>query len=178
MKFYRQITSFFFCAPNWAKSCVGYREIFRRDTISRYQSQKFGIWIRILWYRMIWDMISRYIAICRSISHRITSKHEANTNSTRTHHLDAVYSCFFCFVSASSWLVLRLAFFVVLLLSISWTHVTGLTVPPANSNLVPSGLGLFPDRMFVLLHFSFSFSFLSPSFFLLDNTWYLVPGTP
>ena len=51
----------------------------------------------------------------------------------------------------------------------------GLTVPPANSNLVPSGLGLLPEhvRLF-LFHFSFHFLFfLSLSNFLLD-TWYLV----
>ena len=35
-------------APNWAKNSVRYREIFRRDTISRYQSQNFGIWIQYL----------------------------------------------------------------------------------------------------------------------------------
>ena len=35
-------------APNWAKNSVRYQEIFRRDTISRYQSQQLGIWIQYL----------------------------------------------------------------------------------------------------------------------------------
>ena len=55
---------------------------------------------RILRYRMIWDIISRYIATYHAISHRITSKHQAYTNSTKTHYFVAVYSCFFGFVSA------------------------------------------------------------------------------
>ena len=54
-------------------------------------------------------------------------------------------------------------------------HIIGLTVPAAKSNLVPSRLGLLPERMFVLFHFSISFLLFSffPSLFLLD-TWYLI----
>ena len=115
-------------APKWAKKSVRYREIYRRDTISRYQSQKFGMWIQLT---------SRYIVSCdiawygtwypdiyrETMSHRITSKHQANTNSTKTHHLVAAFSFFFSALSLpSSSLVLRLAFLVVLLLSIRWTH--------------------------------------------------------
>ena len=129
---------------------------------------------------MIWDMISRYIAIYHAISHRIASKHQANTNSTKTHHLVVVYSCFF-----------RLCLCPHLGLSSVWPFLSsfccpsaghiiiGLTVPPANSSLVPSGLGLLPERMFVLFHFSFYlFIFFHSLSFLLLDTWYLVPGTP
>ena len=124
---------------------------------------------------MKWDIISRYIAIYHAISHRITSKHQVNTTSTKTHQLVAVYSCFF-----------RLCLCPHLGLSSVWHilssfccpsagHIIGLTVPPANSNLVPSRLGLLPERMFVFSHFSIFFSllFFFPSLFLLD-TWYLV----
>ena len=123
-------------------------------------------------------MISRSIPMYHSVSHRITSKHQANANSTKTHHLVAVYSCFF-----------RLCLRPHLGLSSVWPfsssfccpsagHIIGMTVPPANSNLVPSGLGLLPERMFVFVSFCTLFYtkyilFLSLSFFLLD-TWYLV----
>ena len=124
---------------------------------------------------MIWDMISRYIVIYQAISHRITSKHQEHTNSTKTHHLVAVYSC-----------VVRLCLCPHLGLSSVWPfsstvccpsagHIIGLTVP-ANSNLVPSGLGLLPERMmFVLFQlFFFSFFFFFPGLysFLISGTWY------
>ena len=168
-------------APNWAKNCVCYREIYRRDTISRDQSQKFGIWIQL---------ISRYIVSCDiawygiwyhdryrdTMSHRITSKHQANTKSTKTHHVVAVFSCFF-----------RLCLCPHLRVSSVWPfsssfcssdgHIVGLTVPPANSNLVPSGLGLLPEH--VRLFFShFLFCFLFFSFTVFFPSWHLVPGTP
>ena len=129
---------------------------------------------------MIWDMISRYIAIYHAMSHQITSKHQANTNSTKTHHLVAVYSCFFrlrlCPYLGLSSVWLFLSSFCCL----SAGHIIGLTVPPANSNLVPSGLRLLPERMFVLFHFSFFFFcfFCLPLSFFLLHTRYLVPGTP
>ena len=169
-------------APKWAKKSVRYREIYRRDTISRYQSQKFGMWIQltsryivscdIAWYGIWYHDIYR-----DTMSHWITSKHQANTNSTKTHHLVAVYSCFF-----------RLCLCPHLGLSSVWPfsssfccpsdgHIIGLTVPPANSKLVPSKLGLLPDRVRLLMfHVSILISFvffLSLSFFLPD-TWYLV----
>ena len=130
---------------------------------------------------MIWDMISRYIAIYHAISHRITSKHQANTNSTKIHHFVVVYFCFF-----------RLCLCPHIGLSSVWPFLSsfccpsaghiiiGLTVPPANSKLVPSGLGLLPERMFALFHFSISFSFyflFFPVFFASRDTWYLVLGT-
>ena len=52
-------------------------------------------------------------------------------------------------------------------------HIIGLTVSHANSNLVPSGLGLLPERMHVFFFFHFSFSPFFPCLFSLD-TWYLV----
>ena len=107
---------------------VGNRAIFRLDTISpyQYQSPKSGhgsdISIyRILRYRMIWDTILWSIAIYQAISHRITPNHQAKTISTRTHHLVAVY-LFSSLSLPSSWLVSRLAFGVVILLSMSWRH--------------------------------------------------------
>ena len=92
-----------------------------------------------------------------------------NTNSTKTHHLLAVYSSFFFRLCLCPHLgCVRLAFFVVLLLSISWTHHRTDRISPANSNLVPCGLGLLPERMHVCFCFIFSlflFSFFSLSFF-------------
>ena len=126
---------------------------------------------------MIWDMTSRYIAMYHAISHRITSKHQAHTNSTKTHHLGALYSCFVRLCLCPH---LRLSSVWPLLSSFccpSAGHITGLTAPPANTNFVPSGLGLLPERMLVFAPFCFFFSFLfnlSISFFLLD-IWYLVP---
>ena len=110
-----------------------------------------------------------------TISHRITSKDQANTNSMKTHHLVAVFSCFF-----RPCLCPHLGLSSVWPFSSSFCcpsagHIIGLTVPPANSSLVPSGLGLLPEHVCLFLfHFSFYFlCFLSLSFFLLD-TWYLV----
>ena len=120
---------------------------------------------------MIWDMVSRYIAIYHAISHRITSKHQVNTNSTKTHHLVAVYSCFFrlCLCPHLGWFSVR--HFLSSFCCPSAGHIIGLTVPPANSNLVPSRLGLLPERMFVLFHFSFLLSFYYFRLF-----FFLIPG--
>ena len=127
-----------------------------------------------------------YIAIrCHTGSPRNTR--QINTNSRKTHHLVAVFSCFF-----------RLCVRPHLGLSSVWPfsscfccpsdgHIIGLTVPSANSNLVPSGLGLLPEhvRLF-LFHFSFFFLFFSffPCLFsfLIPGTWYSIvvaryPGT-
>ena len=100
-----------------------------------------------------------------------------NPNSTKTHHLVAVYSCFVRFS-----LCPHLAVLVWPLLSFlccPWAgHVIGLTLSSANSNIVP-GLGLLPERMHVsfcfIFHFFHFFSF--PVFF---PSWYLIliPGTP
>ena len=128
---------------------------------------------------MIWDMISLYIAIYHAISHRITSKHQANTDSTKTHlvnHLAAVYSCFFQLCQCPHLGLSSVWPFLSSFCCPSAGHIVGLTVPPANNNLVPSGLGLLPERMFAFVSFFISFSFiffLSLSFFLLD-TWNLL----
>ena len=120
-------------------------------------------------YLVISNDMGYNIAMYRAVSHRIPSKHQENTNSTKPHHLVVVYSCFF-----------RLCLCPHLSLSSVWPFLSsfnsptaghiiiGLTVPSANSNLVPSGLGLLPERTFVLFHFSFYFLiyFLSfPVFF-------------
>ena len=125
-------------------------------------------------------MMSRHIATCLAIyhTHRITSKHQAQIRIRRkpTTLLRSTL-VFFGFVSA-----LILAVFVWPFLSFfccpSAGHIIGLTVSPANSNLVPSGLGLLPERMHVCFCFIFHF-FLFCSFsclfsFLISgiNTWY------
>ena len=38
---------------------------------------------RTLWYGIVWDTISRYIAMHHAISRRTTSKHQADTNSMK-----------------------------------------------------------------------------------------------
>ena len=131
---------------------------------------------------MIRDMMSRYIAIYLAISH--TPNHletpGTNPNSTKTHHLVAVYSCFFRLCLGPHLGCVRPAFFVVLLLSISWTHhrtdrITSKQQPcPLRTRPAP-----WAHAWLFLFNFSFfSFSFLSfPVFF---PSWYLVyiPGTP
>ena len=125
---------------------------------------------------MIWDMISRYIATYRAISHRITSKHQVNTNSTKTHHLVVVYSCFFRLCLCPHLGLCSVRPFLSSFSCPSARHIIiGLTVPPATSNRVLSGLTLLPERMFVLFHFSFFFIFSLISCllsFLLPGTWY------
>ena len=52
-------------------------------------------------------------------------------------------------------------------------HIIGLTVPPANSNLVPSGLGLLSEHVRLsLFHFSFFSFFPCLFFFLIPGIWY------
>ena len=129
---------------------------------------------RSFWYRMIWDMISRHIATYHATSHRITSKHQVNTNSTKTHHLVAVYSCFFSALSLPHLGLSSVWHFLSSFCCPSAGHIIGLTIPPPNSNLVPSRLGLLPERMLFCFIFRFFFLFfLSVSF----PSWYLVPGT-
>ena len=75
----------------------------------------------------------------------------------------------------SSWLAVFVWPFLSFFCCPSAGHIIRLTVSPANSNLVPSGLGLLPERMHVGFCFIFNFFsllfILSLSFFLLD-TWY------
>ena len=152
--------------------------------ISRHQSQKFGIWIQYLdiSYLVISHDMGYDITKYRDISCNITPDHletpQVNTNSTKTHHLVAVYFCFFGFVSALILACPRSGIFSSFFCCPSDGHIIGLTVSPANSNLVPSRLGLLPERMFVLLLFSIFFSFLFFSLFpclfsfLIPRTWY------
>ena len=131
---------------------------------------------------MIWDMISRYIAIYHTISHRTTPKQQANKPATSLRST----VCFSSLFLPSSWLV-----FLPSLLTLSSFccpsvgHIIGLTAPPANknSNIIPSGLSLLPERMFVFVSFicvfsplflSVFFAFLVPlSATYLRGTWYI-----
>ena len=121
---------------------------------------------------MIRDMVSRYIAIYHAISHRITSKHQVNTNSTKTHHLVVFYSRFFRLCLCPHLGLSSVWHFLSSFCCPSAGQIIGLTVPPANRNLVPSRLGLLPERMFILFHFPIFFSFLSFCLFS-----FLIPGT-
>ena len=60
-------------------------------------------------------------------------------------------------------------------------HIIGLTVQPANSNLVPLGLGLLPEHVrlffvsfFIFIFFSFVIFYFFPCLvsFLIPGTWY------
>ena len=75
-----------------------------------------------LLYHMIRDMISPSIPIYNAISHRITQKPKARTTSTKPTTLLRSTFCFGFLSLPSSCLVSRLAFFVVRLLPIRWTH--------------------------------------------------------
>ena len=152
--------------------------------IYRYQSANSGCGYdisisRILWYRMIWDIISRYITIYYAISHRVASKHQTNTTELQRKPTTSVRStiCFGFSSLPSSRFVFRLAFFccpsVVHQLE-DTSSIIGLPVPPAHINLVPLELGLLPERMHLFhsknCYFSYCF-FRSLSFFFVD-TWH------
>ena len=132
----------------------------------------------------------RYLVISHDTGHDVTTHRympcdishtpdhletpSTNPNSTKTHHLVAVYSCFFRLCLCPHLGCVRQAFFTVLLLSISWTHHKTDRITSKQQPWAP-GLGLLPERMhvcfcFIFLFFSLLF-FLSLSFFLLD-TWY------
>ena len=150
------------------KNFVRYRGIVRRDTISRYQSQRFGTWIQYLdiSYLVILHDMAYDITIYRDISCDITPDHletSGKYNSTKTHHLFAVYSCFFWLCLCPPLGLSSVWHFLSPFCCPSAGHIIGLTAPPANSNLVPSRLGLLPGSVFVLLHFSLLFfsSFIS-----------------
>ena len=151
---------------------VRYQEIFRRDTISPYQSSKFGIWIRHtldISYLVISHDMGYDISIYRDIQCDVTADHPETKANV------AVYCFFWLFVSA---LFLACLSSVPLFLSSfccpSAGHIIRLTAPPAKkpSNLVYSGLGLLPERMYVFISFICVFSlnvFLSLSFL---PSWY------
>ena len=131
---------------------------------------------------MIRDMMSRYIAIYLAISHTPDHLETPGTkpNSTKTHHLVAVYSSFFRLCICPRLGCVRLDFLSFFCCP-SAGHIVGLTLSPANSNLVPSGLGLLPECMHVCFCFIALFFFLSifpcpNSFFVLYLV--LIPDTP
>ena len=191
LKFYRQIITVYFTllvhqACNWQKIVLGIEKLidgirylhispknsgYKYDTISRYT-----VSCDIALYGTCLD-ISRYSL--RYHIHQITSKNQAHKSKFNENPPPrcGLLFVFFGFVSA-----LILAVFVWPFLSFfccpSAGHIIGLTVSPANSNLVPSGLGLLPERMHVCFCFIFHlFSFLSfpvfsPSYLV------LIPGTP
>ena len=121
--------------------------------------------------------VTIYRDIRCDITHTRSPRDTRHTNpsSTKTHYLVAVYSCFFRLCLCPHLGLSSVWHFLSYFCCPSAGHIIGLTVPPANSNLVPSRLGLLPERMFVFSHFSIFFSllFFFPSLFLLD-TWYLV----
>ena len=164
-------------APNSGqKNVFGIEEYF--DISPKNSGNGYNISIyRILRYRMIGD--TKYdITIYRDVSCDTTPDHletpGVNTNSTKTHYLVAVYSCFFRLCLCPHLGLSSVWHFLSYFCCPSAGHIIGLTVPPANSNLVPSRLGLLPERMFVLFHFSiFFYSFLSFRLFsLISGTWY------
>ena len=157
--------------------------------MSWYQSQKFGIWIQYLDISYLvrshdtgYDItVNR--DIWSDITPRITSEHQANTNSQETHHLVPVYSCFF-----------RLCPCPYLGLSSVWPFLSssccpparhimiGLTVPPAISKQQPcplrTRLAPWAHVFFASFFYFFPYFFSFPAYFPCWDTWYLVPGTP
>ena len=126
------------------------REMLRRDVISRYVSPKsgYGYNISILSLLISHDTIYDITIHMRDISCDVTYH---TRSSTKTRHLVAIYCLLWLFVSALFLACLLSGFLDVLLLTCpSVGHIIGPTVP-ANSNLVPSGLGLLPERMFVIV---------------------------
>ena len=122
-------------------------------------------------------MMSRYIAIYVAISHTPDHLETPCTNKSRFSENPPPRCGLLLLFSAlslpSSWLWSS-GLFVVLLLSISWTHNK-----TDRITSVPSGLGLVPERMHVFFfHFSFFFfsffpclfSFLMPG----SSTWYSI----
>ena len=132
-----------------------------------------------------------YLAISHDTGHDVTIHRDIPCDITHirsprnTRHkskfnenlpLVAVYSCFFRLCLCPHLGCVRLAFLSFFCCP-SAGHIIELTVSPANSNLVPSGLGLLPERMhvFFVSFFVFLFPFFPCLFsFLLPgiNTWY------
>ena len=134
---------------------------------------------------MIWDMIPRYKS-----RYDVTPDHLETPGQYKLNENTPPRCGVLLFFSAlslpSSWLPSVWPFSSCFCCP-SDGHIIGLTVPSANSNLVPSGLGLLPEhvRLF-LFHFSFFFLFFSffPCLFsfLIPGTWYSIvvaryPGT-
>ena len=169
-------------APNWAKNSVRYREIFPWDTISPYQSQK--IKIRIQYLDISYLVMSHDkgydITIYRDVSCDITPNHLETPGKYKFNENPPPRCGLLLFLSTlslpSSWLVLRFAFFVVLLLSTSWIHhttdrTTSRQQPrPLRTRRAPWDHVCF-SFIFHLLFFSFLFFSFFPSLFLLDTCY-------
>ena len=122
---------------------------------------------------MIWDMIPRCIS-----RYDVTPDHLETPGKYKFNENPPPRCVLLLFFSAlslpSSWLALWA--FSSSFCCPSDGHIIGLTVPPANSNLVPSGLGLLPEHLrLFLFHFSsfLYFSFFTCLFsFFIPGTWY------
>ena len=183
---------------NELASGVRHREIFRRDTISRYQSSKFGIWIRYLdvSYHVISLDTGYDITIYRDISCDIwpdhpetPDKHNFNENPPPRCGLlwlirSNICSCFFVSALFTACLPSGLFRCPYVAMSISWTHhrtdrTTSKQQPcpirtrPAPRSHVYASFCFLPCVLFSL---SLSF-FLSWCLILLTSS-YEVPKVP
>ena len=158
-------------------SIIRYREIFRQDAMSTYQSPWFRIWMRYL--AVSWLVISHDmgydITIYRDVSCDITPDHlkspgENNFNENRPPCRCLRFDLGPCLCPP-------------LALSPTWPflssfscpsggHIIGLTVPLANINLVPSWFGLLPECMIVFVPYLRFLSFPVSFTFLLYIEWY------
>ena len=121
----------------------------------------------MLWCRMIWDLRSQSIAIYHAISYQTTPKHQATHNFNENDHLVVVYCYIFGLLVCNLFLTCFPSdFFVVLLLSISWTHGTTSEQQPNSRHHSACSLSA---RLFFCLILIFSF-FPGLSFHLV--TWY------
>ena len=127
---------------------------------------------------MIWDNILRYIAICRriygDISRCIMRCHTGTPRRTWQIQIQrkATISLrctlvLFGFVSTLILACLPAGLFCRPSVFLSPGHIVGLTARLANSDLVPSGLGLLRERMFFFIFYFFPlFLFMCLSFSL------------
>ena len=114
---------------------------------------------------MILVQVPRSIVIHHAMWQKITPKYQPKTTSRRTHHLVLFLSpCFNLFLTCPPCGLFCRPFDVHRL--DTWSYY-GLTVPPANSNLVPSRLLCYLSSSL------FSFRF----FFSIRITWYSIVGT-
>ena len=125
---------------------------------------------RILWYRMIWNM--GYFAIYHAVPHRITPKKQANSPATSLLSTVVVWALCLCHLHDLSFF--RPAFFVVLLLSIVWTHHrTDRNTSKQNpATLSPEGQACSLSAWMFFFHlFAFFFLYVFPSPYFLPH-WY------
>ena len=123
-------------------------------------------------------MIIPSIAIHLEIKNGISPIHQAKTTATKTHHLVAFYYVFQRLVSAPFFLAyLPSGFFLSSFCGPSAGYIVRLTVPPANTNLVPSRLGRLPEHM---IYSSISHVFLTifRFYYLVPFSGFEIPATP